>query len=77
MDVVVHAHTIPYIGTLPKSKTKAQVRLELDLYINDLMCIATSLDLHITVNIMHKYVVGLTALKTMMHMLSDKLDRGV
>ena len=30
MDVVVHTHVIPSIGTLTEAKTKAQVRLELD-----------------------------------------------
>lgn len=40
------------------------------------MHIATSLDLPISENIMHKYVVGLTTLNITMHMLSDKLDKG-
>ena len=40
------------------------------------MCIATSPDLPINVDIMQKYVVGPATLKTMMHMLSDELDRG-
>ena len=76
MDVVVHTHAIPSIGTLTQAKTKAKVRLELDSYFDELMHISTSPDLPISANIMHKYVVGLTALKTMMCMLSDELDRG-
>lgn len=76
MDVVVHAHLIPSIGTLTQVKIKAQVRLELDLYFDKLMHIATSPDLLISADIMHKYVVGLTALKTMMQILSNELDRG-
>ena len=40
------------------------------------MCIAINPDLPISADIMHKYVVGLVALKTMMCMLSNELDRG-
>ena len=40
------------------------------------MCTATNPDLPISVNIMHKYVSGPATLKTMMCMLTDKLDRG-
>ena len=40
------------------------------------MCIATNLDLPISANIMHKYVASIAALNTMVHMLSDELDRG-
>ena len=40
------------------------------------MHIATSTDLSISVDTMHKYVSGLIALKTMMRMLSHELDRG-
>ena len=45
MDVIVHMHAIPFIGTLTKAKTKNQVRLELDMYFDQLMRIATSADL--------------------------------
>lgn len=76
MDVVVHAHVIPSIGTLTQVKTKAQVWLELDSYFDELMRIATSPDFVINADNMHKYVVGLASLKTMMHMLLDELDRG-
>ena len=69
-------HAIPSIGTLTDTKTKAQVRLELDLYFDELMCITTSPYLVISANTMHQYVAGLAALKEMMHMLSDELDRG-
>jgi len=76
MDVVVHAHAIPSIGTLIEAKTKAQVRRELESYFDELMRIATSADLAISADTMHQYVVGLVALKTMMRMLLDELDRG-
>lgn len=40
------------------------------------MHITTSLDLPIKADTMQKYVASLTALKTMMRMISDELDRG-
>jgi len=40
------------------------------------MHIATNADLEISADTMHQYVVGLTALKTMMCILSDELERG-
>jgi len=44
------------------------------------MCIATSVNLVISADTMHHYFASLatlkTTLKTIMHMLSDKLDRG-
>ena len=76
MDVIVHAHEIPSIGTLIEGKAKSQVRLELDMYIDQLMHIATNADLQMSTETMHQYVVGLFALKTMMHILSDELDKG-
>jgi len=39
------------------------------------MCIATSVDLAISVDIMHEYVAGPITLKAMMCMLSNELDR--
>ena len=57
-------------------KTKAQVRLELDSYFDEFMRIATNPDFPISADIMHKYIVGPTTLKTMMHILSDDLDKG-
>lgn len=76
MDVVVHAHMIPYIGTFTEAKTKAQVWLELDSYFDELMHIATSADLVIRGDTMHQYVTISTTLKTIMHMFSYKLDKG-
>ena len=76
MDVVVHTHAIPSIGNLTQVKIKEHVSLELDSYFDELMCRATSPNLLISVETMHKYVAGLAALKRMMHMLLDKLDRG-
>lgn len=40
------------------------------------MWISTNLDLPISVDIMQKYLVGPTALNTMMCILLDNLDRG-
>lgn len=40
------------------------------------MRIATSPNFPISADIMHKYVFGPATLKTMMHMLSNELDRG-
>ena len=76
MDVVVHTHAIPSHGTLTQVKTKKQVRLELDLYFDELMCTATSPNLPISADIMHKYVVGPVTLKKMMCMLLDELEKG-
>ena len=70
------AHAIPSIGTLRKVKTKAHVRLKLESYFDELMCIATNPEFPISADIMHKYVVILAVLKTTMHMLSNELDKG-
>lgn len=76
MDVVVPAHVTPSIKTLIDAMTKAQVWLEVDSYIKELICIDTNADLVISVDTMHQYVIGLALVNTMMRMLSDKLDRG-
>lgn len=76
MDVIMHMHVIPSIGTPTKEKTKNQVRLELEMYFDELMHITTSTDLEINIDTMHQYLSSLTALKNMMRMLSDELDRG-
>lgn len=44
--------------------------------LDKLMCMVTNTHLEIIIDTMHQYVVGPVALKTMMHMLSDELDRG-
>lgn len=41
MDVIVCMHVIPSIGTFTEEKKKNQVQLELDMYFDELMCIAT------------------------------------
>jgi len=46
------------------------------MYFDALMHVATSADLEISTDTMHQYVVGSAALKTMMHMLADELERG-
>jgi len=48
--------------------------MELDVYFDELMHVATRTDLEISTDTMHQYVVGLGALKTKMCMLSDELD---
>lgn len=45
------------------------------MYFDDLMCIATSADLQMSGDTMENNVVGMTSINTIMHMLSDKLDR--
>lgn len=45
--------------------------MELDSYFEELMRIVTSPNFVINVDAMHKYVAGPTALKKMMHMLSN------
>ena len=69
-------HVIPSIGTLTEANTKNQVRLELDMYFDELMHISTSTHLEISTDTMYQYVTGLATLKTMMRMLLDELDRG-
>lgn len=59
MDVVVHAHVIPSIGTLTEANTKNHVRQELHSYFDELMLIATSADLVTSADTMHQYVTGL------------------
>ena len=46
------------------------------MYFDKLMHMVTSTHLKINTDTMDQYVVGPTALKMMMHMLSDELDRG-
>lgn len=53
MDVIVHMHAIPSIGTFTEEKTENQVRLELDMYFDELMRIATNTDLEINADTMH------------------------
>lgn len=69
MDVVVCPHAITSIWTLTQAKTKAHVHLELDTYFDELICIATSPNLSINADTIHKYVVDLAAMMTMMHIL--------
>ena len=72
----MHTHMIPSLGTLTQAKTKKQVQQELDSYFDDLMRTATNPNLLISADVMRKYVASSTTLKTMMHMLTDELDRG-
>lgn len=76
MQVVVHTHPIPSLGTLTQVKTKKQVQQELDSYFDKLMRIATNPDFPISVDIMRNYVVGPAKFKTVMHIILDELDRG-
>ena len=46
------------------------------MYFDKLLCMVTSTHLEISIDTTHQYVAGPTALKTMMRMLSDELDRG-
>ena len=76
MGVMVHTHVISSLGTLTQTKTKKQVRLELNSYFYELMHITTSPNLPISAYIMNKYVASPATLKTMMCMLSEELDKG-
>jgi len=76
MKVVVHIHAIPSLGTLTQAKSKKQNQQDLDSYFDELMRVATSPDFPISADIMHKYVTGSATLRTMIHILSDELDRG-
>ena len=76
MNIIVHPHVIPSLGTHTQVKTKKQVQQELDSYFDELMRTATSPKFPISASIMHKYVAGPATLKTMMHILIDELDRG-
>jgi len=46
------------------------------MYFDKLMCIVTYTHLEISIDTMHQYVAGSATLKTMMHVLSNELDRG-
>ena len=76
MDVIAHMQAIPSIGTITEAKSKKQVQLELDMYFDELMHIATGTNLEINANTMRQYVASPFSLKNIMHTLSDKLDRG-
>jgi len=45
MDVIVYTHVIPSIGTIVVAKAKNQVRLLLDMYLEQLIRVATNVDL--------------------------------
>lgn len=60
--------------TLTKCKEKNQVRLELDVYFDQLILTATSTDFQVSTDEMQMYITGPTFLKTKMHMLQDVFD---
>ena len=72
----MHTHAIPSLRTLTQAKTKKHVQQEIDSYFDELMHTATSPDFPISVDIICKYVASPATLKIMMHMLTNKLDRG-
>jgi len=76
MDVIVCIHVIPPIWHTHQGEEKKQFWLDLNMYFDKLMHMVTSTHLKINTDTMDQYVVGPTALKMMMHMLSDELDRG-
>lgn len=59
-----------------QGKDKKKVWLKLKMHFNKSMCMITGTHLKINTDTMHQYVSGLAALKTMMHILSNELDRG-
>jgi len=46
------------------------------MYVDKLMCMVTNTHFEVSTDTMHQYVDGPTALKMMMRMLSNELDRG-
>jgi len=75
MEVIVHTHAIPSLGTLTQVNTKKKVQQELDSCFDELMHTAISPNLPISANIMCKYVVGLATLNTMMSTLTHELEK--
>jgi len=76
MHVIVRMHAIPPIWHTHRGKDKKQVQLELTMYFDKLMRIATITCLEISADTMHQHVVGSAALKKTMCMLADELDGG-
>lgn len=77
MDVmIVHMHVIPPIWHTHQSKDKKKVWLKLNMYFDKLMCMVTNTYLEISIDTMHEYVACPTALKTVMCILSNELDKG-
>lgn len=62
MNVILHTHVIPSIDTLTKVKTKSEERLKLDMYFDQLICVATRAELEINKDTMHQYVIGLAVI---------------
>lgn len=76
MDVIACMYAIPPICHTHRGEDKKKDQLELNMYFDMLMHMVTNTHLEINTNIMHQYVAGPAALKTMMHMILDELDRG-
>lgn len=64
------------ISTLTKAKEKNQVRLDLDVYLDQLMLTTTNIDLLVNIDNMQTYIVNLALLKTKMCMLQDEFNQG-
>jgi len=69
-------HKIHSIRILTQALRKNQVMLDVDKYIKQLMCIATSDELQISIKNMKRYIIVPTTLKTVFCILQDELDRG-
>lgn len=76
MDVIMYTHVIPFIGTLIEVMIKNQIQLEMYMYFDELMHIATITYFEISADTMQQYVVCLAAINTMMHMLAYELEKG-
>lgn len=63
MHVIIHTHDIPPIRHTHQGKDKKQVQLELNMYSNKLMHIATDTCLESSVETMHQHVVSPIALE--------------
>ena len=76
MHVIVCTHVIPPVWHTHQGKDKKQVQLELNMYFDKLMLMATNTCLESSVDTMHQHVVSQVAPRMTMCMLSDKLDGG-
>jgi len=76
MHAIVRTHTIPPIWHTHQGKDKKQVQLELNMYVDKLMCTTTNTCMERNVDTMHQHVVGPVTPRMTMHMLLDELDRG-
>lgn len=69
LDVMVRKNRIPSIGSLTDAKTKNQVSLDIDEYLEKLRREATKEELELNAHNMQKYISGPVKVNTMLLML--------